>query len=148
MQKIAVLNGPNLNLLGRRDPRIYGGESLDNIIANVESYAKQADFELWHVQTSSEGELIDAIHRASLECAGLIINAGAYSHTSIALRDAIEILEIPVIEVHLSNIYRREEFRRHSYISEVSDGVICGLGGQGYILAFGALLQMVAAGEQ
>ena len=142
-QKIGVINGPNLNLLGLRDPAIYGSDSLDTIISNIESYARQANFDLWHVQSNSEAELIDSVHRAAVECHGLIINEAAYSHTSIALRDAIETLTIPVIEVHLSNIYKREEFRRHSYVSEVADGIICGLGGQGYILAFGALLQMV-----
>ena len=140
---IAVINGPNLNLLGRRSPEIYGTDSLENIVQNVQAYAREAKFDLLHVQSNLEGELVEAVQRASLECAGIIINAAGYSHTSVALRDAVEAAEVPVIEVHLSNIFAREHFRRHSYISEVADGVICGLGAQGYVLAFGALLQLV-----
>ena len=98
---------------------------------------------IWPVQSNIEGELVDAIQTAGSECQGIIINAGAYTHTSIAIRDALALVEIPVIEVHISNVYQREEFRHYSYISAVADGVIVGLGTQGYILAFGGLLNLL-----
>lgn len=140
-KQISLINGPNLNLLGERNKEIYGSETLQDIVSNVETYAKQAEYTLHAIQSNSEGDIIDSIHKAGKESAGIIINPAALSHSSIAIRDAIEAVSVPVIEVHISNIFAREEFRQHSFVSEVADGVIAGLGGQGYILAFGALLQ-------
>jgi 3-dehydroquinate dehydratase-2 len=141
--KIALINGPNLNMLGSRDTEIYGSDTLGSIIDTLTAYAEQAQYELVAVQSNLEGEVINAIHEAINSCSGIIINPGGYSHTSIAIRDAVEIASVPVVEVHLSNIYAREEFRQHSFVSEVADGVIAGLGSHGYILAFGALLQLI-----
>ena len=140
-KQISLINGPNLNLLGERNKEIYGSETLQDIVSNVETYAKQAEYSLHAIQSNSEGDIIDSIHKAAKDSAGIIINPGALSHTSIAIRDAVEAVSVPVIEVHISNIFGREEFRQHSFVSEVADGVIAGLGCQGYILAFGALLQ-------
>jgi len=142
-RKVALINGPNLNMLGSRDPSLYGSESLESITESVEAYAKQAGYELFAVQSNLEGEVINAVHSAIKECEGIMINPGGYSHTSIAIRDAVEIATVPVVEVHLSNIYSRESFRHHSYVSEVADGIIAGLGSHGYTLAFGALLQLI-----
>jgi 3-dehydroquinate dehydratase-2 len=141
--KITVINGPNLNLLGSRKPKIYGSDTLDMIVAKMEDEALALGFDLEAHQSNSEGILVDIVQQSAKRSKGLIINPGAYSHTSIALRDALEAAELPTIEVHLSNIHRREAFRRHSYISEVASGVIVGLGGAGYVLAVRALATLL-----
>ena len=136
---VYILNGPNLNLLGTREPEIYGRLSLDEINKDLQTVAESYGFSIICQQSNREGELIDWIHEAGNKGAGLILNAGAFSHTSIALADAIRSVNIPTIEVHLSNIYQREEFRRHSTISEAAIGVICGFGPLGYRLALEVL---------
>ncbi|MGB5950402.1 MAG: type II 3-dehydroquinate dehydratase [Parvibaculum sp.] len=137
---IYVLNGPNLNLLGQREPHIYGTTTLADIEAMVAKHAKARSASVTCRQSNHEGELVDWIHEARTKGSGVILNAGAYTHTSIALHDALATLDIPVIEVHISNVYKRESFRHHSYISPVAKGVICGLGVQGYTLALDAIL--------
>lgn len=139
MPKIMILNGPNLNLLGTREPEIYGRETLADIQSLCELVGKAHGHPVTFRQSNHEGELVDWIHEAGRKYAGLIINAGAYSHTSVAILDALLALKIPVIEVHLSNIFKREEFRHHSFVSEAASGVICGLGSKGYELALAAL---------
>lgn len=135
---IHILNGPNLNLLGTREAEIYGHDTLDDIRTACETRAKAHDAALTFRQTNQEGELVEHIHEAE---GGIIINAGAYTHTSIAVFDALTAVGLPVIEVHLSNIFAREEFRSHSYISPAARGVICGLGMQGYLVAIDALAE-------
>lgn len=142
-KRLLLLNGPNLNLLGTRDPQVYGKISLEEITQSLRKLAKELGFDLKDFQSNSEGALVDAIHEARKDCVGIIINPGAYTHTSIAIRDALEAVNLPCIEVHLSNIFRREEFRRHSYISEVVSGVISGLGAYGYELALKGLAAML-----
>ncbi len=137
---ILVLHGPNLNLLGTREPEVYGSMTLDDINARLEETAAANDVTLRILQSNHEGALIDALHGARGWADGLIINPGGYTHTSVALRDAISAVEIPAIEVHLSNIFAREPFRHHSYISPVCLGVISGLGWMGYQLALERLL--------
>lgn len=139
MPRILILNGPNLNLLGHRQPEIYGKETLADIQSLCEREAAAHGHAIDFRQSNHEGELVDWIHEARKGFDGVIINAGAYSHTSIAILDALLALEIPVIEVHLSNIYKRDAFRHHSYISAAAKGVICGLGSKGYRLAVQAL---------
>lgn len=134
MSKIAVLNGPNLNMLGKRDPALYGTETLDDIEQLCIDTAKQEGHELVFMQTNHEGVLIDAIHRAVEEIDAIVINAGAWTHTSIAIHDALELFEGPIVEVHLSHIHQREDFRATSYISLVTDALICGAGAHGYRL--------------
>ncbi|HEX6956498.1 MAG TPA: type II 3-dehydroquinate dehydratase [Ferrovibrio sp.] len=140
---IYVLNGPNLNLLGQRQPEIYGRDTL----ADVERLCRQAGEKLGlgivFRQSNHEGELVDWIQEARSKAVGIVINAGAYTHTSVALLDALSAAEKPVIEVHLSNIFRRENFRHHSYISMAAKGVICGFGPKGYVLALEALAEIV-----
>ncbi len=143
-KSVYVLNGPNLNLLGQREPEIYGRDTLDEIRLRVEKHLKSLGFNCEFRQTNSESELIDWIQEAGQNGDGLIINAAAYSHTSIAIRDALGAVSKPVIEVHLSNIFAREEYRHHSFVSEVAAGVICGLGPQGYLLAADALSELIA----
>lgn len=139
MTSILILNGPNLNLLGSRETDIYGTLTLADIEALCQKEAAQLDMIVSCAQDNSEGALIDMIHEARGKHDGLILNAGAYSHSSIALRDAISGTQIPTIEVHLSNIYAREDFRHVSTLSAVALGVICGLGAEGYALAIRAL---------
>jgi len=136
---IYVLNGPNLNLLGTREPEIYGKTTLADIKKMVADRAVTLGLETVFRQTNSEGELVNWIQEAREAADGLILNAAAYSHTSIAIFDALSALEIPIMEVHLSNIFKREEFRHHSYVSPVAQGVICGLGAHGYELALEAI---------
>lgn len=136
---IYVLNGPNLNLLGTREPEIYGKTTLADIKKMVADRAVTLGLETDFRQTNSEGELVTWIQEAGEAASGLILNAAAYSHTSIAIFDALSALEIPIMEVHLSNIFKREEFRHHSYVSPVAQGVICGLGAHGYELALEAI---------
>ena len=140
---ILVLNGPNLNLLGRRQPSIYGRASLADIAKACQKRAKALGLAIDFRQSNHEGELIEWVQQAPGKDAGIVINPGAYSHTSIALLDALVAGELPVIEVHLSNIFKREAFRRHSFVSEGARGVICGLGSQGYLLALEALADIV-----
>lgn len=137
---ILVLNGPNLNLLGTREPAIYGRETLEEIITELEAIAATMDVTLKHLQSNYEGELIDALHQARQDGVdGVILNAAGYTHTSVALRDAIAACELPVVEVHMSNIHAREEFRHHSIIAPVCVGGIYGFGADSYLLALSAL---------
>jgi len=136
---IFILNGPNLNLLGSREPEIYGRESLSDIETVCHAHAAKLGLRVDCRQSNHEGLLIDWVHEARGQAAGIIINPGAYSHTSIALLDALKAYERPVVEVHLSNIHQREEFRHHSYVSAAAKGVICGLGSLGYLAALDAL---------
>jgi 3-dehydroquinate dehydratase-2 len=135
---VLVLNGPNLNMLGKREPTIYGNQSLTDIIDSLGLQAIDKHIELSHVQSNAEHELIDAIHGAHQQVDFIIINPAAFTHTSVALRDALLSVNIPFIEVHLSNVHSRETFRQHSYFSDVAVGVICGLGSQGYSFALDA----------
>jgi len=135
-QRILVLHGPNLNLLGLREPEIYGNETLASINDSLARQAKAASVDLITFQSNHEGDLIDRVQAARSEKVGfIIINPGGYTHTSVALRDALSGIAIPFVEVHLSNIHAREAFRRHSHFSDIAVGVICGLGSQGYRLA-------------
>lgn len=139
MSKILILNGPNLNLLGTREPAIYGGLSLEEMMqATREAFP---DIELEHVQSNSEGELVDALQAAEGVRSGIVLNAGGYSHTSVALRDAVAAISVPVVEVHISNLLAREPFRHTSLVGAVCVGSIMGLGGEGYTLAVRFLLR-------
>lgn len=142
-QTIFILNGPNLNQLGQREPDIYGAATLSDIEDLCLSEGKRCAFEIDFRQSNHEGILIDWVQEASQNAAGLVLNLGALTHTSIALHDAVRAGSIPAIEVHISNIYKRESFRHHSYISAVSAGVICGLGPHGYQLAISALSKIL-----
>jgi 3-dehydroquinate dehydratase-2 len=144
MKAVHVLNGPNLNLLGTREPSTYGTATLKDIEATLQKKAKAAKVKLVFRQTNREGELVDWIQEAGAAKAGVLLNAGAYTHTSIALHDAIRATGVAVIEVHLSNVFARETFRHHSYISPVAKGVICGFGAASYELAFDALITHLA----
>ena len=139
---ILVLNGPNLNLLGTREPEIYGSESLDSIHQRLTASAKKAGVALEVFQSNQEGALIERVHAARKQgVSWIIVNPGGLTHTSVALRDAFASVEIPFIEVHLSNIHSREPFRRHSYFSDLAVGTICGLGSRGYDLALQFAMQ-------
>lgn len=142
MKKILVLHGPNLNLLGTREPLIYGATTLSQINTDLTKEAQKAGIELSYLQSNSEGDLIQAIHQAKADnTAYIIFNPAAYTHTSIALRDALTAVAIPFVEVHLSNIYSREPFRHHSYFSDIASGTISGFGAQGYLLALQAIIK-------
>ncbi|NHB77537.1 type II 3-dehydroquinate dehydratase [Rhodobacter calidifons] len=132
---VTLLNGPNLNLLGLRQPEIYGRETLADVAAKVSELAEDLGLRIRALQSNHEGQLVDWIHEARGTSAGIIINPGAYSHTSVAILDALHAYEGPVIEVHISNIHKREAFRHHSYVSARADGVIAGCGTEGYLLA-------------
>ena len=139
--KILVINGPNLNLLGRREKEVYGDVTLDEINETLKKHFPKIDFHFF--QSNTEGEIIDELHTAiDSDYVGVVINPGAYSHTSIAIRDAIAALDRPVVEVHLSNLHKREDFRRHSVTAAVCAGQIVGFGALGYTLAVDALLRM------
>ena len=142
-RKILLVNGPNLNTLGTREPELYGHETLPQLEAKCTETAKSLGLELTCTQSNHEGEIVELIQNARKNYAGLIINPGAYTHTSIAIMDALLLLAMPIIEVHISNIFRREEFRHESYVSKVATGVICGLGTQGYLLALHALCEQL-----
>ncbi len=144
MKRILVIHGPNLNRLGRREPDIYGRHTLEDIDAEIIATGKDSGVDVQTFQSNHEGELVDRIQQAAEEVDGLIINPAAYTHTSVALRDALQMLAIPVIEVHLSNIYRREAFRHHSMTAAAATGQITGLGKNGYLLALEALVRMAA----
>ena len=137
-KKILVLNGPNLNLLGKRQPEIYGRLTLEEINQEIRSLAKEIKVEVEIRQSNHEGELIGWVQEASKEFGALVINAGAYTHTSLALRDAVVAAAIPTVEVHISNIYKREEFRKHSFLAEVVVGQITGFGLNSYLLGLRA----------
>ena len=138
---VLIINGPNLNLLGKREPEIYGTETLSDIEAGCKAKASELGLDVEFVQSNDEGQLVDWIHAAREKNAAIIINAGAYTHTSIALLDALSAVTIPVVEVHLSNIYRREEFRHKSYVAKAATGSICGFGSFGYLMALDYLAQ-------
>jgi len=142
---IYVLNGPNLNLLGVREPEIYGRATLDDIERQVTDRATKQGFTVVFRQSNHEGELIDWIQEARTKASAIIFNPGGYSHTSVALLDALRAVACPVVEVHLSNPYRREPFRRHSFVSESATGVICGFGATGYLFAIDAVACLLSA---
>jgi len=139
MNKIIILNGPNLNLLGEREKDQYGSFTLKDIEIECKEYAKKNKIELSFYQSNVEGELVNEIQNSRNSFDGLIINAGGYTHTSVAIHDALKILKIPIIELHISNVYNREEFRHKSLISKVAKGVICGFGTDGYLMSLQAI---------
>jgi 3-dehydroquinate dehydratase-2 len=143
-KKIFILNGPNLNLLGSRQPEIYGRDTLADVERAAGVAAKKLGLDIDFRQSNAEGELIDWVHEARAKAAGILVNAGALSHTSIALYDALLASDIPVIEVHLSNIFRREEFRHQSWVSRAAVGLVAGFGLQGYVLALEAMAGVLA----
>ena len=147
MKKIIILNGPNLNLLGEREKKEYGTFTIKDIEKSSTEYAKKNGIELTLFQSNLEGELIDKIQSSRKDQDGLIINAGGYTHTSVSIHDALKILKIPIIELHISNIYNREEFRHNSLISKVANGVICGFGLDGYKMALEALKNILKKNE-
>jgi 3-dehydroquinate dehydratase-2 len=142
-KNILIINGPNLNLLGTRETKIYGSETLDDVQKMCKTKAKLLSLECDFRQSNDEGEIVNWIHAARGKHSGIIINAGAYTHTSIAIRDALLGVDLPIIEVHISNIFKREEFRHHSYISDIAVGMICGLGVKGYVLALEAIENLI-----
>jgi 3-dehydroquinate dehydratase II len=142
---VTLLNGPNLNLLGLRQPEIYGRETLDDVAAKVSDLAEELGLGLKALQSNHEGQLVDWIHAARGTSAAIIINPGAYSHTSVAILDALNAYEGVVLEVHISNIHKREAFRHHSYVSARADGVIAGCGTEGYLLALRRIASLLKA---
>ncbi|MCR9220252.1 MAG: type II 3-dehydroquinate dehydratase [Alphaproteobacteria bacterium] len=145
---VMVLNGPNLNMLGKREPAIYGATTLADIEAMLADAASTLGLAVDCRQSNHEGELVSWCHEARDRAAGLIVNAAAYTHTSVALRDAVIAAELPMIEVHLSNVYAREPFRHKSFLSDVAVGVICGFGARGYRLALEAMAEIATAGRE
>lgn len=143
--RIAVLNGPNLNLLGTREPALYGRESLADVERALTGVARELGAELEFAQRNGEGELIDVIHALRGRADGVVINAGGYTHTSIAIRDALVAIEVPYVEVHVTNVYAREPERRHSMLASAAVGVVCGLGTYGYELALRGLARSIGA---
>ncbi|MBD1138597.1 type II 3-dehydroquinate dehydratase [Pelagibacterales bacterium SAG-MED41] len=143
MKKIIILNGPNLNLLGEREKNQYGNFTLKDVEKKCNDHASKNNIELSLFQSNIEGELVDQIQKSRNNQDGLIINAGGYTHTSVAIHDALKILKIPIIELHISNIYNREEFRHKSLISKIASGVICGFGADGYIMSLNALNKFI-----
>ena len=144
--KILIINGPNLNLLGKREEGHYGKTTFEELKRNCQDYTKNKDIELTFKQTNIEGEIVTLIQEAKKKYDGLIINAAGFTHTSVAIRDALTIFKKPIIELHISNIYKREEFRHKSMISDVVTGIICGLGANGYILAINAMQELLNNG--
>jgi 3-dehydroquinate dehydratase-2 len=144
---VLILNGPNLNLLGSREPEIYGRSTLDDIRRACETAAKPLGLAVDFRQSNDEGGLVSAIQSARTGAAGIVINAAAYTHTSVAILDALLACGVPVIEVHLSNIYKREDFRHHSYVSRAASGIICGFGAKGYVLALEAMAELLVRGK-
>ena len=139
MHKIIILNGPNLNLLGEREKEKYGNITLKDIDNSCKEFAKKNNIDLSLFQSNIEGELVEEIQKSRKEQNGLIINAGAYTHTSVAIHDALKVLKIPIVELHITNIYNREEFRHKSLISKLATGILCGFGTDGYIMALQAI---------
>lgn len=144
-RRLLLLNGPNLNLLGTRQPEVYGSTTLAQIEARVSEVAAELDLSVRAVQSNHEGELVDAIQAARQDCAGIVINPAAYSHTSVAIADALRSVGLPVAEVHLSNIHAREQFRHHSYVSAVAEMVVAGAGPLGYEMAVRYLADRLAS---
>lgn len=142
-KRILLLNGPNLNLLGTREPDVYGRETLADVVSLCERTAAEFGFTVRAIQSNHEGHLLDALHEAGRDCAGVVLNAGGFTHTSVALRDAVAAIAPPVVEVHVSNVYAREEFRHRSLLSAVCTGVIAGCGTAGYAFAVRRLAQLV-----
>ena len=143
MINILIINGPNLNLLGEREKDKYGKSSLEEIKKNCLSFSNEHNINLSFFQSNVEGEIVNEIQKARKNQKCLIINAGGYTHTSVAIHDALKIIKIPIIELHITNIYKREDFRHKSLISSVADGIICGLGAEGYTLALKASLNLI-----
>tara|TARA_B100000963_G_scaffold247444_1_gene216646 strand:+ start:1950 stop:2393 length:444 start_codon:yes stop_codon:yes gene_type:complete len=143
MDKIIILNGPNLNLLGEREKHQYGNFTLSEIEEKCNEFADKNNITLSQFQSNIEGELVEKIQNSRVDQQGLIINAGGYTHTSVAIHDALKILKIPIIELHISNIYNREEFRHKSLISKLARGVICGFGSDGYIMSLKAMKKFI-----
>jgi len=144
LQKIIyIVNGPNLNLLGKREPGIYGDTTLEEIAEMSKNAGKQNEININFLQSNDEGKIVDWIQESVIKSNGLIINAAGYTHTSIAIMDALLSIKIPIIEVHLSNIYKREDFRHHSYLSRAVNGVICGFGPYGYIMSINAISNII-----
>ncbi len=148
MKPIYVLNGPNLNMLGLREPAIYGSETLKDVEARCLARASELGFAIDFRQTNIEGELVSWIHEARTKASGIALNAGAYTHTSIALHDALKAADVPAVEVHLSNVHKREAFRHHSFIAPAVNGVICGFGVNSYELAISALASIITANKK
>jgi 3-dehydroquinate dehydratase II len=148
MKPIYVLNGPNLNLLGHREPHLYGSVTLADIETHLGLRASALGLAIEFRQTNHEGVLIDWVHEARQKASAVIVNAGGLTHTSVPLLDALLAADLPIIEVHLTNIYRREPFRHHSYVSQAATGIICGLGAKGYELALDALAERLQAGVE
>jgi len=144
-KSVTLLNGPNLNLLGLRQPEIYGSETLADVIARATALAGDLGLDLTALQSNHEGQLVDWIQAARGTSAGIIINPGAYSHTSVAILDALHAFEGPVLEVHISNIHKREAFRHHSFVSQRAEGVIAGFGTEGYLLALRRMATLLQA---
>ena len=142
---IQLIDGPNLNMLGEREPQIYGSETLKNIHEKIKDhlYKNYKDIDINFFQSNEEGEIVNCIQDAKDTCSGIIINPGGFSHTSVAILDALLVLNIPKIEVHLSNLFKREEFRHHSFISKGVNGVICGFGSNGYLLAVDGIIKLI-----
>ncbi|PVE21194.1 type II 3-dehydroquinate dehydratase [Microvirga sp. KLBC 81] len=145
---IYVLNGPNLNLLGKRQPAIYGYETLSDVEAECRRVGAELKLEIEFYQSNAEHQIIDWIHEARERAAGIVINPAAFTHTSVAILDALNACELPIIEVHISNVHKREAFRHHSYISTVASGVIAGFGTQGYQLALQRLARLIDESQQ
>ncbi|MGE0682417.1 MAG: type II 3-dehydroquinate dehydratase [Candidatus Binatia bacterium] len=143
LPRVLVLHGPNLNMLGQREPQIYGHTTLADIDSMLISLGKELGVEVESFQSNHEGELVTKIQQARGRCAALLINAGAYTHTSVALLDAILASDLPVVEVHLSNLYKREDFRHHSYIARAAVGQICGFGADSYLLGLRAAVEII-----
>tara|TARA_B100000965_G_scaffold405297_1_gene438749 strand:+ start:33 stop:473 length:441 start_codon:yes stop_codon:yes gene_type:complete len=140
--KIIVINGPNLNLLGEREEDKYGKISLQDVENNCKEFSKKNEIEIEFFQSNIEGEIVNSIQNSRDEKDGLIINAGGYTHTSVAILDALKVLKIPIIELHITNIYNREDFRHKSLISKVATGIVCGFGTNGYIMALDAIKKL------
>ena len=143
MNKIIILNGPNLNLLGEREKEKYGSVSIKDVEIDCKKFAKNNDLEVSFTQSNIEGEIVTSIQNCREKYHGMIINAAGYTHTSVAIRDALAILKMPIIELHITNIYNREEFRHKSLISSLANGIICGFGTKGYIMALQAMKEVL-----
>ncbi len=146
--RILLLNGPNLNTLGIRQPEVYGTATLDDVVALATATATEMGFDIDARQTNHEGEMLEWIHQARGQVGGIVINPGAWTHTSIALRDALSVPDVPIIEIHMSNVHAREEFRHKSYVSGIASGVIAGFGVRGYEFAVRRLVDLIAAGRE